>query len=67
MGGAPSALLTVAAGKFESGVQRIQSSTTGSFAVVQFNSSQKPFVAFGIVPMGVTGCNEELLFSKILL
>jgi hypothetical protein len=24
--------------------------TTGSFRVIQFNSSQKPFVAFGYVP-----------------
>ena len=29
--------------------------TTGSFPAVQFNTSEKPFVAFGIVPYPVVG------------
>jgi len=34
-------------------VQRKESFTTGSFAVAQFDSSQKPLVAFGNVPKTV--------------
>jgi len=35
--------------------QRKESSTTGSFPVAQFDSSQKPYVTFGNVPKAVCG------------
>lgn len=35
--------------------QRKESFTTGSFAVAQFDLSQKPLVAFGNVPIPVIG------------
>ena len=34
----------------KSGKETQESSTVGSFPVAQFDSRQKPFVAFGIVP-----------------
>lgn len=43
--------------------QRKESSTTGSFLVAQFDSVQKPFVAFGIVPVAVTDENEDRSFE----
>ncbi|MEI8171191.1 MAG: hypothetical protein WCG50_16080 [Rhodoferax sp.] len=32
--------------------------TEGSFPALQFNPSRKPFVAFGIVPIAVTGISQ---------
>jgi hypothetical protein len=41
-------------------VQRNESFTTGRFPVVQFDSSQKPFVAFGNVPKAVVFVRQPL-------
>lgn len=46
-----------------SGVQRKESFTTGSFAVAQFDSSQKPLVAFGNMSDPVLGETKKQPFA----
>ena len=62
--GVPSALLTLAAGQSETGLQRKESLTTVSFAVAQFDSSQKPYVAFGNVPKAASRRWMEQSFAS---
>ena len=46
-------------------MQRIRSVTTGSFRVVQFDSSKKPFVAFANVPIADGNEDQELTFAVV--
>ena len=46
-----------------SATQRKESSTSDSFPVAQFDSSQKPYVAFGNVSIAVSHCNMGQSFA----